>query len=581
VSDSDDGRLSVFRQAAHGLPVGELISQARQMYADGRDTSSVLAMVNTFALVEYAAELRDPADVARLVTELGADHATGDLARLALDTAAARRSVADLDALVGNLADRDWGGQASTLLTAVILRRMPRDIAELHSELLESGRNMLISALAEHRTPSQCRVSVLFWLRARAQHKLATQTARRMAERLDPGGLTDLVRGLFAQEDTEIADAAIESALGDDARGLAELILALRDSEQHAVHVIDAAFARLGRDDLLMLASLLDDGGWPDGAREMWGRLVPGTPEQALVAMLAQWVQRTGNRAAAAGPLRLAAQTHPIEPDPLRGIAGVAELAIQAQKPIRDGEFIVLRAVAETRSVSEVFDVIGQLDHRGRPDLAGLLLGAVTDRVHTQKDHDEAATVIDLLLERGGEPSRGTRRGKRKRGAVIPGAVSKICENVAREKDPERLMGLISGLEHRGTPGRSRYADLHEDIEAIVAAHYTGAELARLPLVRRLDHLLAVLEIVKKALEAPRQHIPPEQFPDVLLALDSAGTPDDDVRRMLIHIGAKNKDRDRIAAAFAGRGLSPAADLVRGGRAPLYEVRFYPPPTIR
>lgn len=586
MSDSDDGRIRGLRWEAADTPIAELVDFAREMHVEGLDTQSVQEVVNASVLVEFAAEDREPAEVARLVTAFSENSATRDLARLVLDAAAARRTVADLDVLVGTLADQGFAGQAGLLLEAVVLRRMPRDIAELLDILLEGGRTMLIDKLTDARTPDECRVSVVFWLRARGRDELARQTARQMAERLRPSAesLSRLVRGLLAQQDTECADAAVESLAGRDPREFAGLILALRENGPYAIRVIDDSFTWLDPGDLLVLASLIEQGGWPEGARRIWSRVVPAMPEHELIDALAECEQRTGNPASAAGPLRVAAETHPVRPGPGRPELCIAELAIRVTGRIRDGQVIVLQTTAERHSVADVFDLAGQLDQRGRGDLSRLLLSQAAARAHGRPDCAELARFIDQLLLRAeaeGRP-RSPRISLTRRGYPVPADVRRILDDVAGERKPERLMDLIAGLERlpEHGHGHSRYRDLHEYVEETVARAYGGAELARLPLVRRQDHLLAVLEIVKKALERRRDGIAAEDVPAVLYNLKDAGADEaHDLRDLLAHIGAKNRDRVRIAEAFRARGHRDAADLVLGGpkNVPLYGVRFYPP----
>ena len=581
MSERDDGRLRTLRKLATDRPVDVLIGHARAMHAEGLLSRSVQEVVNASVLVEFAAELRPPADVARLVTEFAAGDAPSDLARLALDAAAARRSVIALDTLVGILADRGYPEQAGRLLDAVVHRRMPRDIAELLHTLLEIGRTMLIERLSDDRTPDECRVLVVFWLRAHGKNELARQTALRMAEHLGPNALTGLVRGLLAQQDTESADAAIEYVIGRDPGELARLVLELRANGPYATYVLDEALTRLDPGGLLALASLLEAGAYTEGARRIWDAVIPGMPARVLIGTLIECAERTGDLAAATEPLRIAARTYPIQPSPHDERHCVAELAIEVKGRIRDGEIVVLRTAAAVYPVAEVFGLAGQLGRRGRGDLSRLLLNEAAGLAHERADSGQVAAFIDLLLERASEGDRTARRGWRRPKRHVPSDVSRILDDMAAERNPERLMGLIAGLERlpENSHGHSRYLDLHEEVEAAVATRYTGAELARLPLVRRRDHLLAVMEIEKKALETSRANVGVEHFPDVLDALINAGAEEGNLRRFLSHIGAMNRDRSRIAQAFRDRDFPVAADYVINGpkNLPLYVVRFYPP----
>lgn len=580
VSRSHDGRLRVFRTVAASRPIDGLSHDARKIHATGLTARSVQAIVNVSVLVEFAAELRPPSDIARLITKFGPDGPVSDLGRLALDAAAAQRPVADLDALVGALADAGSSDEAGRLLEAVVLRRMPRDVAELLDRLLEAGKTMLIEKLTDARTPDECRVSVVFWLRAHGRNELAPQTARRMAERLrdSPAARTGLIRGLLAQQDTESADLAIATLRGPDLDELAGLIGSLRENGPYATHIIDDTLAWLDPVALLNLASLLEKVGYAEGARRIWKRIIPRMTGPALIGTLAECGERTGDASSANEPLRIAAETHPVRPGKNDTERGIADLAIEVKGRIRDGDAIVLRRVAEVHPVADIFDLAGQLDGRGRGDLSRLLLGETARLIHDRPDGGQAAEFIDLMMRRpGGSTSRpGWRRPRQQ----VPAEVTAVLENVARQKSPERLMSLIAGLERPPDDRRhSRYHQLHEHVEEIVAGAYTGTELARLPLVRRRDYLPAVLEIIRKALETPRGGIAETQFPDVLIALNAAGAENSDLRLLLIHIGATNKDRVKIAQAFRDRGEPDAAEYVLNGpkSLPLFEIRFYPP----
>lgn len=560
-SGNGDDPLRILREAATRDDPDTTIATVRSLRDSARESGSVIATVNTFAFAEFAAELRPPADVARLVTELGSEAASADLARLALDAAAARRTVADLDLLTGCLADQGHAREAGHLLEAVVRRRMPRDIAALLVVLLPTGREMMIGQLNDDRTPGDCRISVILWLRAHGHGELSEETARLMAARLGRAPLADLVRGLFSQQDTASADAAIGSALNRDLGEVAALIGTLRDAPGYrADHAVTMALDRLEPDDLMVLASLLDDGIWDEGAQRIWDKVVPDMREHELVNVLSRFAEH------AERPLRRAAQTHSIE--------RVSILAMEVQGRIPDGEKVVLEAVASLRSVEEIFEMSGRLTDLSLGAMARALLDDAAARVHTRADGHDVADFIDRLLEHA--DGRGTSRGARRRRHRL---ARPILDATAERHDPEQLMGLIDGLARPGYRGHRWYPELHEDVEQAVATCYTGAELARLPLIRRLAHLPAVLEIEKKSLEMPRDNVLPRYFPQVAQALEEAGATTESRRSLFKHVGAKHMNWQQLCQVLVAANLREEAEWVFDGHKtpPLREPRFYEP----
>lgn len=551
-NENSDDPLRVLRQAAEEDDIDTVIADTRSLRGRAREHKSVNASVNTLAFVEFAAESRVPDDVARLVTQLGTDGATTDLARLALNVAAARRSVDDLHRLVRSLARGDLlNDEAGKLLEAMVRRRMPRDIAAMLVKLRTDSGEMLVGQLDDELTPGDCRVSVVLWLRAHDHDDLAEWVARQMAEHLDRIPLAELVCGLFEQQDTASAEAAIGGALGRGVGEASDLAGDLRDiGDEHADHVVTMALDQLDRSDLMVLASLLNDGIWNQGARRIWDTIVPDMREHELVSVLARFAKH------AEGPLRRAAETHSIE--------RLARLALEVQGRITDGEKTVLETVASARSVEEIFEMAARLSDLGVDTMSRSLLDDASAQVHTRADGHEAADFIDRMLERpdADDTSRSARwRQRRHRRRQV----QSILENMAERHDPRQLMELVDGLTRPGRREHRWYPVLHEEVEAAVAASYTGANLAQLPLVRRRVHLPAVLDIERKALEMPRANVPVEQFPDVAFALAEAGASREARQELFRHVGAKNYRWQDIVQALLDRGLSQEAQWVEDG----------------
>ena len=128
--------------------IPDLAAQVLRMRAGGVEDRSA---VNATIIVEVAAEHRTPVELAELVAEF--DSAADDLARLALDAAAARRTTETLADLSGELVPYGLPARVDMLLEAVVRRRLPREIAELLADLDGSEQISLAAKLVELDVP--------------------------------------------------------------------------------------------------------------------------------------------------------------------------------------------------------------------------------------------------------------------------------------------------------------------------------------------------------------------------------------------------------------------------------------------
>lgn len=546
--------------------IGAKINDIRKRRATARSDGILGDAVRAHELTVDIAEHGSPADVAELVADLGADDTTSDLARLALDRAAAGQRIKELSQLIAKITAHSPPDEPDRMLQSVIQRRTPFDIAELLSMLPDDTQQALIGKLNGSSTPNDCRASVSLWLRDHGHDALATQVTRQFSRNLDHNLLADLVRGLFAQADEISAIQAINTAIDPVSGSLgkaAALASNLHDvSPPLGERVIEMALDQLEPSDKLVLASELRRGEWEeDAATRIWDAVVPQIDAGPLVEALERF---PGD---AKRPLRKAAETHSVD--------RVAALAIEVHGRIPGGEITVLKTVAEKRPVSEIFTMARHLTDFGYGQMAWTLLTDAANRIHERRDGEEVGDFIDRLLDdEDGKPTAKQRRQLTKT----------LLENVAGNRDPVQLMDMVARLMRRERSQR-QYYELHEDVEAAVAKHFTGSELSRLPLVKGSRYRPAVLEIEKKALEIPREEVAVEQFPGIIKALKTVGTPGDDLTALLIHVGWKNSlNALNILGNLRAQDMGPEADCVSTGyslaqrmKHPGKEPRFFPP----
>lgn len=550
----DDWPPEVLETAREGS-VEELADEISRRLDAARGSKSPTQFEKIITLIRCATASRPPHDVADLVTRLGSAAPTDNLARAALDTAASRRSVADLSQITDSFTRLGSPADANNehLLEAVILRRLPDDVAKLLVRLPDDARKILTVKLAGTPAVGDCQVAAVLWLRTNGHGDLAEKTAQQLAEQVGLEALVSLIQDLFAQQDVESANAAIGAAVNRELDQVATLAGSLHAAgDEHAGRVIDIALDVLEPESLLVLASLLAEGSWDEAADQVWKTVVPRVDEHQLIAALPRFPNP-------ATILRTATRTHTI--------SRVAGLAIEVQSHIDNGEAVVLETAAEVRTVSEIFDMAEVLANRGYGTMANALLDNAKARIH-QRPGKDVGEFIKRLLDNGYGKTRSARRRRR--------TAKPILDNVAKQRDPEQLMSLIETLSLKGERGQRWYNELHGEAETAVADHYTGAELARLPLIRHGDHRPAVLEIEKKALAVPRDSITAPQFAEAIRALKDAGATPTELRSLLRHVGGRNLNYGQFYEQLTGNGMQDEADwILEGYRHPGHEARFF------
>jgi hypothetical protein len=336
---------------ATGQPIGEL---ARMVLTIRESNAEGHSAVNSTMMVETAAEHRRPAEIAELVAEFDDQSGAQDLARLALDAAAARRVTEALAGLAGELVTYGLPARANMLLAAVVRRRLPRDIARLLALLDDNGQHELARRLIDELAGDDSRVLTVLWLRALGQAELTERVSRRLAEILAPGELAEFISGLHAYHDAEGADATVRGALGRDARTIAETIGCLHaradgrpdDAGGLAREFIRAAVRGLDGVDLFVLAGWLGTGAWKEGADIIWAEIVPGLAGAELVDKLSKFAQRSGNPAALLDGLRKAASLCSVEDVALLSVEAWGKIQVEMDGQVRNGQQIVLDTVA-------------------------------------------------------------------------------------------------------------------------------------------------------------------------------------------------------------------------------------------
>ena len=571
---------------ARSQPIGELarmVLQIRQGNTEGHTAvdspmTEGRAAVNSTMMVEVAAEYRRPAEIAELVAEFDDQSGAQDLARLALDAAAARRATEALAGLVGELVTYGLPMQAYMLLAAVVRRRLPRDIARLLALLEANEQNELARRLIDELAHDDGRVLTVLWLRALGHADLAERVSWRLAEILAPADLAEFITGLRAYRDADGRGAATRGALSRDARTIAETIGCLQargdgrrdDAVGLAREFIRAAVRELDGVDLFVLAGWLSTSTWKEGADVIWAEIVPGMAGAELVDKLSKSAERSGNPAALLDGLRKAAGLCSVEDVAVLSVEAEGKIQVEADGEVRNGQQIVLETVAMRRPVADVFSMAQHLDDHGHGRVTADLLGRVEQTVHKREEGAEVAQFIDQMLDRSGRQEPRTRGPFRRSERWQPAAV---LRKVVMERKPKQLMALIAELTKR-----RRYDSCRGSVERAVAEHYDGALLAELPLVLGHDYQPAVLHIMLTALSTPRW-TEPRDIPAIVLALKEAGACANDLHCLLTSTGGKRRifDADEIVFALRSEKLGDEADSVFAGtRHPPSEPRFLP-----
>jgi hypothetical protein len=560
---------------ARSQSIGELARMVLQMR---QSKSKGHAAVNSTMMVEVAAEHRRPAEIAELVAEFNDQSGAQDLARLALDAAAARRATEALAGLAGELVTYGLPAQACMLLAAVVRRRLPRDIARLLALLEANEQNELARRLIDELAHDDGRVLTGLWLRALGHADLADRVSRRLTEILAPADLAEFIMGLCAYHDAG-GGAAIRGALGRDAHTVAETIGCLHaraderqgDTVSLAREFVRAAVHELDGVDLFVLAGWLSTGAWKEGADVIWAEIVPGMAGTELVDKLREFAERSGPPDALLDGLRKAASLCSVEDVAVLAVEAEGKIRAEVDGEVRNGQQIVLDTVAGRRPVADVFSMAQNLDDRGHGRVTVDLLRRVEQIVHKREEGAEAAQFIDQMLDRGDKQEPRNRvpfRGRGDRWQPAP-----VLRNVVSEKKPRQLMALIAELTRR-----RRYDTCRSSVERAVAEHYDGALLAELPLVLGHDCQPAVLHIMLTAFGTPKW-TEPSDLPAIVLALKEAGASTQDLHGLLTSTGGKrrNTDANDVVTAFRKKKLSDEADWVFDGmRRPPAEPHFLP-----
>ena len=227
-------------------------------------------------------------------------------------------------------------------------------------------------------------------------------------------------------------------------------------------------------------------------------------------------------------------------------IEGQIETEVGGER--RTGYDTVLDIVASARTMPDIFAIADELTDRGYGRVAVDLLGRVEAVVHERTDGGAIAEFIDRMMARDVRPRTGMRLRRSQHWQP-----EEILRNVALTNDPARLLGVIAGLTQL-----RRYDACRVWLEKGVVQHFNAQELAALPLMRRRDHLPAVLQLLIRAVRTPK-YTQPAQVAAVIAALRDAGASPPEVRRFALFTGgARDLDYDqmyrRVAAPEPARG---------------------------
>jgi hypothetical protein len=580
ITEADDDSLHgtihpMLWKIAMSQPIGEL---ARMVLKIRKSDAEGPSAVNSTMMVETAAEHRRPAEIAELVAEFDDQSGAQDLARLALDAAAARRVTETLAGLAGELVTYGLPTRANMLLAAVVRRRLPRDIARLLALLESNGQHELSRRLIDELAGDDGRVLTVLWLRAFGHAELAERVSWRLAGILAPADLAEFIIGLYAYHNEDGVSATVRGALGRDARTVAETIGCLHalagerqgDTVSLAREVVRAAVHGLDGVDLFVLAGWLGTGAWKEGADIIWAEIVPGMAGAELVDKLSKSAERSGNPAALLDGLRKAASLCAVEDVALLSVEAEGKIEVELDGEVRNGQQIVLDTVAGRRQVADVFSMAQHLDDRGHGRVTTDLLSRLEGIVHEREEGAEAAQFIDRMLDRSDKQEPRT-RGPFRRADRWQSAT--VLRNVVMEKKPKQLMALIAELTKR-----RRYEACRGWVERAVAEHYDGALLAELPLVLGHDYQPAVLHIILTAFSTPKW-TDSRDIPAIVIALKEAGASPKDLHGLLTSTGGKRRNvgAGEIVTGLRNKGLSAEADWVHDGiKHPPSDPRFLP-----
>jgi hypothetical protein len=557
-------------KTALNMPTAEL---ARTVLTMRESSSGDRSAINSTVMVQIAAERRTPAEIAEIIAEFDGQSAAADLAQLVIDAVAARQPAQTLALLARELSEYGLVARANLLLATVVRRRLPRDIADLLTTLDVAGLPELADKLIDEFARDDNKVVVLLWLRAFNRGDLAIKVAERFAKALNPDEVARFIQGLSAYRETELADATFHAALGMDLRAVANLLESLRTADPRRVddgvsgfNVSDDAYAadfvrealgKLPLDDLCMLASRLSAGPWRAGAQLIWDAVVSGMTGADLIQTLSRSMEPSGNPAGVLDGVAKAAQAHGVEDVAVLAVEVEGQIETEVDGERRTGYDTVLDTVATTRTVPEIFAIADELTGRGYGRVAADLLDRVEAVLHQRTDGGAIAEFIDRMLARGIYPQviRPLRRSQGRQ-------PEDILRNVALTSDPARLMGMIAGLTQR-----HRYDAYRVWLEKSVVKHFDAQQFAALPLVRRRDHLPAVLQLLVRAVRSPRW-TNPVQAAAIIAAIRTAGASLPEVSRFAQFTGGArgHLDYDEIIAALRRQGLEAEAAWVLDGR---------------
>ena len=554
------------RKTALNTPIDAL---ARTVLTMRESNAGDRSAINSTVMVQIAAEHLTPAEIAELIAEFDRQPVAGDLAQLAIDAAAARQPAQTLAMLAKKLSDYGLAARASLLLETVVRRRLPRDIADLLTTLDVAALPELAAKLTDEFARDDNKVVTLLWLRAFNRGDLAIKVAQRLAKALDPEEVASFIQGLRAYRETELADATFRAALGMDLRVVANLLESLRTADpdgadprlgvyddEYAAGFVRVTLGRLPLADLCVLASRLSAGPWRDGAQLIWDAVVSGMTGADLVQTLSRSMEPSGNPAGVLDGVAKAAQAHDVEDVAVLAVEVDGQIEVEVDGERRTGHDAVLDTVAAMRTVPDIFAIADRLTDRGYGRVAEDLLGRAEAVIHQRTDGDTVADFIDRKMARDVRP-QAHRLRRRPQGWQPEG----ILRNVALTNDPARLMGMIAGLTRR-----RRYDACRAWLEKSVVEHFDAQQLIALPLVRRRDHLPAVLQLLLRAARTPRWTEPGQVAAIIAAIRDAGASRRSEVGRFAQFIGgARDLDYYEIITALRQRGLDTEADWVLEG----------------
>lgn len=529
----------------------EMLS-ARDCAPSEEQRQALVGTVN--AVVQAAGADREPAELAEFVSMLSGQGESGRASR-ALDVAAATREPGDLAKLAIGLGEIDGlaqGDLAGTLLTAVIRRRLPADVAAAARALDERLTGRLLTGVAEAGCVPDA-LHVVLALRACGDDFLAAELAVTVAARLSPAGVAEFVRGLRGHEEHATAWDAITAALSRDVRQVADIIAIFAgDEPEFADAVLDAAVHAVEPADRIVLVALLRDVLPPAPAAAVWALCSRGLDGDTLIRAFDALRRR-------AGPSGLAPALH--EAVAALPVGPLAELARNAHRWVDDsGVQDMFRSIVAVRSIADLGELSDRLLDNSERDLAWTLLDLAVELVPGRDGRSDAAELIILLARQDKTEKRRARIGRRdpwRWRDRIPDVIS----GVAARCRPALIMGMIDRL----VEDRS-FGDYAKAVRVAVVRSLDAAQLASLPQAGARPHLPVVLQIFRQAV-VNQDKVPPRAVPGLVAALRSAGATDGQLRDLLEHIGSHPYlDSGAIISALCQAGLEADAQVVRQAR---------------